>query len=152
MRFASRQPPLIAMQLAPMIDILLLLLSFFIIISFHDLLSMVRYKKRLSLKLLVNPQVILTVVLMLSVELSFLYWLKETTTDIQQQFLIFVLAYSALMSIVGIWLGLPEAPKGGRKFPDSWQVTVIVFLDPVISVLLTGIALQIILQFISFFQ
>lgn len=31
MRFASRQPPLIAMQLAPMIDILLLLLSFFII-------------------------------------------------------------------------------------------------------------------------
>ena len=31
MKFASRQPPPIAMQLAPMIDILLLLLSFFII-------------------------------------------------------------------------------------------------------------------------
>lgn len=31
MKFASRQPPTIAMQLAPMIDILLLLLSFFII-------------------------------------------------------------------------------------------------------------------------
>lgn len=31
MRFASRQPPPIAMQLAPMIDILLLLLGFFII-------------------------------------------------------------------------------------------------------------------------
>jgi biopolymer transport protein ExbD len=31
MKFISRQPPIIAMQLAPMIDILLLLLSFFII-------------------------------------------------------------------------------------------------------------------------
>jgi len=31
MKFISRQPPPIAMQLAPMIDILLLLLSFFII-------------------------------------------------------------------------------------------------------------------------
>lgn len=31
MKFANRQPPPIAMQLAPMIDILLLLLSFFII-------------------------------------------------------------------------------------------------------------------------
>jgi len=31
MKFTSRQPPPIAMQLAPMIDILLLLLSFFII-------------------------------------------------------------------------------------------------------------------------
>jgi biopolymer transport protein ExbD len=31
MQFTSRQPPPIAMQLAPMIDILLLLLSFFII-------------------------------------------------------------------------------------------------------------------------
>jgi biopolymer transport protein ExbD len=31
MQFASRQPPPIAMQLAPMIDILLLLLSFFIL-------------------------------------------------------------------------------------------------------------------------
>jgi biopolymer transport protein ExbD len=31
MKFASRQPPPIAMQLAPMIDILLLLLSFFIV-------------------------------------------------------------------------------------------------------------------------
>ena len=31
MKFISRQPPQIAMQLAPMIDILLLLLSFFII-------------------------------------------------------------------------------------------------------------------------
>lgn len=31
MKFVSRQPPPIAMQLAPMIDILLLLLSFFII-------------------------------------------------------------------------------------------------------------------------
>lgn len=31
MKFVSRQPPHIAMQLAPMIDILLLLLSFFII-------------------------------------------------------------------------------------------------------------------------
>jgi biopolymer transport protein ExbD len=31
MKFSSRQPPAIAMQLAPMIDILLLLLSFFII-------------------------------------------------------------------------------------------------------------------------
>jgi biopolymer transport protein ExbD len=31
MKFSSRQPPPIAMQLAPMIDILLLLLSFFII-------------------------------------------------------------------------------------------------------------------------
>jgi biopolymer transport protein ExbD len=31
MKFASSQPPTIAMQLAPMIDILLLLLSFFII-------------------------------------------------------------------------------------------------------------------------
>ncbi|MEI7911722.1 MAG: biopolymer transporter ExbD [Verrucomicrobiota bacterium] len=31
MQFSSRQPPPIAMQLAPMIDILLLLLSFFII-------------------------------------------------------------------------------------------------------------------------
>ena len=31
MKFSNRQPPPIAMQLAPMIDILLLLLSFFII-------------------------------------------------------------------------------------------------------------------------
>lgn len=31
MKFTSRQPPPVAMQLAPMIDILLLLLSFFII-------------------------------------------------------------------------------------------------------------------------
>ena len=131
------------------------ILSFFMLYTFKALLSTLREDK-LSLKLLVNQDFLLTAYLIILTELSFLNWFKEFTTYVQTQFLVFVLLYSLLIIVIGIGLGIPQKNGGNKRLPEGWRlksvIISIIILDPIIVVVWTSFLVQITLEIILSIQ
>lgn len=129
-----------------------LISSFFLLLTFKASLSAMREGK-LSLKFLINQNFLLTIYLMTCTELSFLYWLKEIKAYIQTPFLTFVVLYSVLVITIGIFLGHQKGESEQQPFNQgsssdkeqskNWRYQLIIILDPIIIVFLTGILLKV---------
>ncbi|EDN70612.1 membrane protein [Beggiatoa sp. PS] len=77
-------------QLEAMIAIsVLLIASFFLLSELHLLFNSMKKTKQLSCDLFFQPDFFATTSLMLFIELSFLYWLKEAITYFEPYFLVF---------------------------------------------------------------
>ena len=92
----------------------------------------------LFLKWFISQNFWLSIFFMSATELLVLYWLKEINIYIQDQFIFFVIGYSVLISIGGIFLG-----RTNRQM--EWRLTVVTIIDPIIVVFFAGIFLQMIL-------
>jgi hypothetical protein len=121
--------------------------SLFIILALKPLLGTMR-KNKLSYEFLLNQNFLLTAYLIIFTELIFLNWFKEITTYVQTPFLIFVALYSVLIMIVGIYLGIPKNDEGKKVLPKQWRWRLIIVLNPIIVVLLTGILVKLVLSLI----
>ena len=128
------------------------ILSFFIIFTFNGLLGTMRENK-LSLKFLIDQNFLLTAYLIIFTALGFLNWAKEIETYVQKPFLIFVILYAVLIIFIGILLGIPKKNEDEkRKWPDNWQFTAVIFLDPIVVGLLIGILVKLTLDIILLIQ
>jgi hypothetical protein len=125
--------------------------SLFIILTLKPLLGAMREDK-LSSGFFINQNFLLTAYLIIFTELSFLNWFKEITTYVQTQFSIFVALYSVLIMIVGIYLGIPKNDEGKKVLPRQWQWRLVIVLNPIIVVLLTGILVKLVLSIILLVQ
>jgi len=125
--------------------------SLFIISTLKPLLGAMRENK-LSYGFVINQNFLLTACLIIFTELSFLNWFKEITTYVQTQFFIFVALYSVLIMIVGIYLGIPKNDEGKKVLPTQWRWRLVIVLNPIIVVLLTGILVKLVLSIILLIQ
>jgi len=125
--------------------------SLFIILTLKPLLGEMREDK-LSYRFILNQNFLLTACLIIFTELSFLYWFKEITIYVQTQFLIFVALYSVLIIIVGLYLGIPKNDEGQKVLPTQWRWRLIIILNPIIVLLLTGILIKLLLSIILLIQ
>jgi hypothetical protein len=108
---------------------------------------------KLSSGFVINQNFLLTAYLIIFTELSFLNWFKETRTIyVQTQFSIFVALYSVLIMIVGIYLGIPKNDEGKKVLPRQWRWRLVILLNPMIVVLLTGILVKLVLSIILLIQ
>jgi glucan phosphoethanolaminetransferase (alkaline phosphatase superfamily) len=107
--------------------------SFFIISPLNVLLTTMREDK-LSWKFLMNQNFLLIAYLVIFTELVFLNWLKEIETYVKSLFLAFIILYSVLLVIVGLFLGIPT----GRKILKNWRLIAIIVLDASIVGFLMG--------------
>ncbi|MEK8019198.1 MAG: hypothetical protein VSS75_020195 [Candidatus Parabeggiatoa sp.] len=124
--------------------------SFFIISSLNVLLAEMKEDK-LSFKRLINQDFLWTIYLIIFTELSFLNFAAETLTYTKKPFLFFVLLYSLIIILVGIFLGIPKEGER-KKIPESWKLKSIIILDPIIVILLADILAIIILSVIITIQ
>ncbi|HID99325.1 MAG TPA: hypothetical protein EYP59_03435 [Thiotrichaceae bacterium] len=125
--------------------------SFFIILTLKPLLGEMR-EDQLSYGFILNQNFLLTACLILFTELSFLNWFKEIAIYVQTQFLIFVALYSVLIIIVGIYFGIPKNDEDKKVLPTQWQWRLVIVLNPIIVVLLTGILIKLLLSIILLIQ
>jgi hypothetical protein len=125
--------------------------SLLIILMFKVLLSEMREDK-LSYRFILNQNFLLTAYCILFTELSFLNWYKEITIYVQRPFFIFVVLYSGLLMIVGIYLGIPKNDEAKKVLPTQWQWRLVIILNPMIVLLLTGILIKLLLSLILFIQ
>lgn len=125
--------------------------SLFIILTLKPLLGEMREDK-LSYGFVLNQNFLLTACLIIFTELSFLYWFKEITIYVQTPFLIFVALYSVLIIIVGLYLGIPKNDENKKVLPTQWQWRLIIVINPIIVVLLTGILVKWVLSIILLIQ
>jgi len=100
-------------------------------------------------KVLIYKNFLMTVLLMVATELLVLYWLKEVNIYAQEQFVAFVIGYSVLITMSGIFLGFPK--QKGHILHDEWQLTLITIIDPIIIVFFAGILVKIFLDMILYF-
>ena len=121
--------------------------SLFIISTLKPLLGAMREDK-LSYGFVFNQNFLLTAYIIIFTELSFLNWFKEITIYVQTQFLIFVALYSVLIMIVGFYLGIPKNDDGKKVLPTQWRWRLVIALNPIIVVLLTGILVKLVLSII----
>ncbi len=119
-----------------------LILSFFLILTLQRILSLMRQYKQLPISLLTNFSILGMVCLISTIELSFLYWMKEVTIYFSPPFLIFVVLYSLLILWIASVLSLNTHNKLLLK---NWEFISIAVLDSVLVVLSATIFLQIIL-------
>jgi len=127
-------------------------MSLLIIPALQTLLGMMR-EDRLSWRILINPNFLLTAYLIILTELSFLNWIKEITTYTQFRFLIFMLLYSLLIIVISIPLGLPEKNEAGkRRLPQQWRWRSLIVIDPIFIILCTSILAKLTLDVISLVQ
>jgi hypothetical protein len=89
----------------------------------------------LFFKLFINQNFWLGIFFMIATELLVLYWLKDISIYIQDQFIFFMIGYKVLISIGGIFLG-----RTNRQM--EWRLTVVTIIDPIIVVFFAGIFLQ----------
>jgi len=125
--------------------------SLFIILTLKPLLGEMR-EEQLSYGFIINQNFLLTACLIIFTELSFLNWFKEITIYVQTQFLIFVALYSVLIIIVGLYLGIPKNDEGKKVLPTQWRWRLIIILNPIIVLLLTGILIKLLLSIILLIQ
>ncbi|NJO14770.1 MAG: hypothetical protein HC877_03200 [Thioploca sp.] len=122
-----------------------LILSFFLILALQKVLSLMRQYKQLSISLLINFSVLLVCLMISTIELSFLYWMKEITIYFSPPFLIFVVLYSLLILWIASVLSLNTHNKLWLK---NWEFISVAVLDSALVVLSATIFLQIILVMI----
>jgi glucan phosphoethanolaminetransferase (alkaline phosphatase superfamily) len=127
------------------------ILSFFIIFTFNGLLATMRQNK-LSLKFLVDQNFMLTAYFIILIALSFLNWVKEIETYAQKPFLVFVICYTVLIAVIGIFLDIPKQNGSGKTRPDYWRFKTVILLDPIIIGLLIGTLVKVILDIILLIQ
>jgi hypothetical protein len=113
--------------------------SSLVILILTTLLVNVREKPLPAYKLLLfNQNFWLTTSLVIATELSFLYWIKEIVSDFQNFFLVFVVCYSGLMTLLGGILNFLSIPyPHWQTLAYRWRIFVLV--DPFIIMALTGI-------------
>ncbi len=127
------------------------LISSFLIMRFFliRLLKEMRCQ-RFFFKLFINQYFLLTLFFMIATELLVLYWLKEITIYVQEQFLNFVIGYTLLMITGSIFLNFPK--QKGPFLKEQWHLTVITIIDPIIvisfSVILLSVLLNLFYQFL----
>jgi len=106
--------------------------------------------QRLFFKLFINQYFLLTLFFMIATELLVLYWLKESTIYVQDQFLQFVMGYALLMITGSIFLNVPK--QKGPFLKQEWRLTVVAIIDPIIvisfSVILLYVLLNLFYQFL----
>jgi len=122
-------------------------LNFWLILTLHSVLTMTRQYKQLVISLLFTLPVILTIGLVVGVELSFLYWIKDVEIYFQTPFWQFVLGYSLIIGLIASYLSLTTDQA---SFQKNGFFIVLAVLDPIIMILLTILFLQIILTTIYY--
>ncbi len=127
------------------------IMSFFILLTLNSLLGNMKEGK-LSVRFLVNQNLLLVIYLIVFTELSFLNWLKEVSTYFQNQFLAFIVLYSILLVMVGSYLGIPKQGGEKREIPHNWRLRLLVVLDPLIVSIVTAVVALIIVDIILLVQ
>lgn len=124
-----------------LLAIVFTLISSFLIIRFFlsKLLKEMRCQ-RLFFKLFINQYFLLTLFFMIATELLVLYWLKDITTYVQEQFLNFVIGYALLMITASLFLNFPK--QKGPFLKPQWHLTMLTIIDPIIIISFSVILLQ----------
>lgn len=124
-----------------------LMLNFGLVPILHAVLNRMRKYKKLSIFSLITLPVIVMIVFVVSVELSFLYWIKDVKIYFQTPFWQFVLGYSLIIGLIASYLSLTTDQA---SFQKNGFFIVLAVLDPIIMILLTILFLQIILTIIYY--
>ncbi|MCK5523516.1 MAG: hypothetical protein KAI83_10325 [Thiomargarita sp.] len=114
--------------------------SFLIIRFFLSTLKEIKCQP-LFFKLFINQNFWLSLFFIIATELSILYWIKEINIYVQEQMIIFVIGYVILISISGIFLGIPKR----KMLRQEWRLILITIIDPIIIVVFSLIFLQMVL-------
>ncbi|MDM8558097.1 hypothetical protein [Candidatus Parabeggiatoa sp. HSG14] len=120
-----------------------LISSFFITSFFLSLLKEIRCQ-RIFLKFLINRKFLFTLFFILATELLMLYWLKEVNIYVREQFIFFVVGYSVLIVMGGIFLGFPKYNWPIQR--NDWYFAIIAVIDPIIVVFFAWILVKILLS------
>ncbi|OQY43722.1 MAG: hypothetical protein DRR08_21780 [Candidatus Parabeggiatoa sp. nov. 2] len=126
------------------------LISSFLIVRFFmsALLKQMRGRP-IFFKFLINKNLLVAVFFIIATELLVLYWLKELNTYFRDQFVIFVIGYSVLITLGGIFLSLPK--QKGQILHAEWRDNVVTIIDPLIVMFFATILVKIILTIILHF-
>lgn len=127
-------------KLVPLL-VLFILWSFFIIYTFEALLDKIR-DSNLSLSILLNPHFLIIAHLVILLELAVLYNFYDIAIYTSEQFKLFILAYSFLLILIGVFLGIRKQRK--VLFTSHWKIQnrkafLIVLCDPIFVIFLIGI-------------
>ncbi|RKZ73992.1 MAG: hypothetical protein DRR19_30485 [Candidatus Parabeggiatoa sp. nov. 1] len=125
-----------------------LISSFLIIPIFLSSLLKEISRQQLGLKFLYHQHLWLALFFIIATELLVLYWLKEVNNYAQQQFLVFMLGYSALIIMGGFRLAFPK-PKRQTQ-PIEWRLKIVALIDPIIIVCLAYILINILLKIYNY--
>jgi hypothetical protein len=133
--------------IVPLAIVIIWIASFFLIITFHALLAAMKRNQSLSCDFLFFQQDFwLTAYLIIFTELSFLYWVKEVTTYFREPFLAFVISYSILIWIAGIFIArFSKTSESAAEWPYLWSIAII---DSLIVVMLSTVLLYLTLTII----
>lgn len=123
-----------------------LMLNFRLVHILHAVLSRMRKYKQLSIYILLTFPIMVMIGFVVSVELSFLYWIKDVEIYFQTPFWQFVLGYSLFIGMIAHYLSLRN---NDSLFQKNWRFIILASLDSIIIVLLTVIFLYIILIIIN---
>lgn len=121
-----------------------LMSRFFLSVQLKEMIN-----QPILVKVLIYKNFLMTLLFMVATELLVLYWLKEVNIYAQEQFIAFVISYSVLITMGGIFLGFPK--QKGHLLHDEWHLTLITIIDPIIIVFFAGILVKIILDMILYF-